>query len=143
MLFRSTPVGTVPEWGQCGGINYNGPTVCVAPYTCHVLNDCKSSLLLFLTTRADHTLSRLLPVLLSARCSKRVGWSLIDWFSVTNVHYSCFECTMTQLATRASCSVFLPLFVVANVILHCSASASLRAQVLEPSSASSRFISVT
>ena len=32
----------VPQWGQCGGINYNGPTNCVAPYTCHVLNPCES-----------------------------------------------------------------------------------------------------
>ncbi|KAM5355900.1 hypothetical protein ACJ41O_002546 [Fusarium nematophilum] len=33
------PVGTVPRWGQCGGINYSGPTVCVSPYTCSKIND--------------------------------------------------------------------------------------------------------
>ncbi|CAL1702994.1 unnamed protein product [Somion occarium] len=31
--------GTVAQWGQCGGIGYSGPTACVSPYTCHVLND--------------------------------------------------------------------------------------------------------
>jgi chitinase len=32
----TTPVGqgTVPQWGQCGGEGYTGPTQCVAPYTC-------------------------------------------------------------------------------------------------------------
>jgi chitinase len=25
---------TVPQWGQCGGNGYTGPTACVAPYTC-------------------------------------------------------------------------------------------------------------
>ncbi|TDL15869.1 cellulase [Rickenella mellea] len=30
--------GTVPQWGQCGGIGWNGGTVCVSPYTCHVSN---------------------------------------------------------------------------------------------------------
>ncbi|KAI0065695.1 hypothetical protein BV25DRAFT_1868503 [Artomyces pyxidatus] len=30
--------GSVAEWGQCGGINYNGPTACASPFTCHVLN---------------------------------------------------------------------------------------------------------
>jgi len=30
--------GTVPEWGQCGGIGWTGGTVCVAPYTCKVGN---------------------------------------------------------------------------------------------------------
>ncbi|KAI0700609.1 cellulase [Cytidiella melzeri] len=35
----STPSsGTVPQWGQCGGIGYTGATTCVSPYTCHVLN---------------------------------------------------------------------------------------------------------
>ncbi|KAI1423186.1 putative class III chitinase [Xylaria sp. FL1777] len=24
----------VPQWGQCGGIGYTGPTVCQSPYTC-------------------------------------------------------------------------------------------------------------
>jgi len=33
------PTGTVPQWGQCGGQTYSGPTVCVSPYTCHKLND--------------------------------------------------------------------------------------------------------
>ncbi|EHK26777.1 carbohydrate-binding module family 1 protein [Trichoderma virens Gv29-8] len=26
--------GTVPQWGQCGGNGYTGPTQCVAPYKC-------------------------------------------------------------------------------------------------------------
>ncbi|KAI8684263.1 Glucanase [Fusarium keratoplasticum] len=33
------PVGTVPQWGQCGGINYSGPTACVSPYKCNKIND--------------------------------------------------------------------------------------------------------
>jgi cellulose 1,4-beta-cellobiosidase len=37
----STATGTVAQWGQCGGTNYNGPTVCASPYTCHKVNDCK------------------------------------------------------------------------------------------------------
>jgi len=29
------PTGTlVPQWGQCGGIDYTGPTQCAPPYTC-------------------------------------------------------------------------------------------------------------
>ncbi|KAH9902860.1 Alpha/Beta hydrolase protein [Cubamyces lactineus] len=31
--------GQAAEWGQCGGINYTGPTICVAGTTCVVLND--------------------------------------------------------------------------------------------------------
>ncbi|KAG8989699.1 hypothetical protein FRB94_004171 [Tulasnella sp. JGI-2019a] len=30
----STATGTVPHYGQCGGIGYTGPTVCAEPYTC-------------------------------------------------------------------------------------------------------------
>ncbi|KAI8955607.1 putative class III chitinase [Xylaria longipes] len=30
----STTGTGVPQWGQCGGIGYTGPTVCQAPYTC-------------------------------------------------------------------------------------------------------------
>ncbi|KAF9462186.1 concanavalin A-like lectin/glucanase domain-containing protein [Collybia nuda] len=30
--------GTVPQWGQCGGIGYTGPTICVSPYKCNVQN---------------------------------------------------------------------------------------------------------
>jgi chitinase len=26
--------GTVPQWGQCGGEGYTGPTQCASPYTC-------------------------------------------------------------------------------------------------------------
>ncbi|PCG92532.1 Glycoside hydrolase, superfamily [Penicillium occitanis (nom. inval.)] len=26
------------HWGQCGGIGWSGPTICVSPYTCQVLN---------------------------------------------------------------------------------------------------------
>ncbi|KAI0112562.1 family 74 glycoside hydrolase [Nemania sp. FL0031] len=32
----ATPTGTVPQYGQCGGSGYSGPTVCVVPYTCQV-----------------------------------------------------------------------------------------------------------
>lgn len=35
----STGGQTAPQWAQCGGIGYNGPTVCASPFTCHVLND--------------------------------------------------------------------------------------------------------
>ncbi|ESK95764.1 endoglucanase ii [Moniliophthora roreri MCA 2997] len=31
--------GTVAQWGQCGGIGYNGPTTCVSPYKCVKSND--------------------------------------------------------------------------------------------------------
>uniref|UniRef100_A0A0W0F2F7 AA9 family lytic polysaccharide monooxygenase n=1 Tax=Moniliophthora roreri TaxID=221103 RepID=A0A0W0F2F7_MONRR len=30
--------GTVAQYGQCGGTGWTGPTGCVAPYTCHVVN---------------------------------------------------------------------------------------------------------
>ncbi|KAH8812531.1 putative chitinase [Xylogone sp. PMI_703] len=30
----ATPTGTVPQWGQCGGEGYTGPTTCQSPYTC-------------------------------------------------------------------------------------------------------------
>ncbi|CAE6350880.1 unnamed protein product [Rhizoctonia solani] len=33
-----TTTGTVPKWGQCGGIGYSGPTTCVAGTTCTVSN---------------------------------------------------------------------------------------------------------
>ncbi|KAJ7458142.1 carbohydrate esterase family 1 and carbohydrate-binding module family 1 protein [Mycena latifolia] len=32
------PLPPVQHWGQCGGIGWNGGTVCVAPYTCVVNN---------------------------------------------------------------------------------------------------------
>lgn len=32
-------VGGVPQWGQCGGIGYNGPTQCQAPFTCTYVGD--------------------------------------------------------------------------------------------------------
>ncbi|KAK4234830.1 endochitinase 33 [Achaetomium macrosporum] len=36
----STPTGSlVPQWGQCGGIGYTGPTQCQAPYTCQYVSD--------------------------------------------------------------------------------------------------------
>lgn len=35
----TTVPGTVPKWGQCGGINYTGPTQCVSGTTCTKLND--------------------------------------------------------------------------------------------------------
>ncbi|KAJ6508858.1 cellulase [Mycena sanguinolenta] len=34
----TSPSGTVPEFGQCGGEEYTGPTVCVAPFTCQLQN---------------------------------------------------------------------------------------------------------
>nr|Q00023.1 RecName: Full=Cellulose-growth-specific protein; Flags: Precursor [Agaricus bisporus]AAA53434.1 cellulose-growth-specific protein [Agaricus bisporus] len=34
----STP-GTIPQYGQCGGIGWTGGTGCVAPYQCKVIND--------------------------------------------------------------------------------------------------------
>jgi endo-1,4-beta-xylanase len=37
----AAPSGTAvaQRWGQCGGINWGGPTVCVSPYTCKYQND--------------------------------------------------------------------------------------------------------
>ncbi|PGH14293.1 hypothetical protein AJ79_03115 [Helicocarpus griseus UAMH5409] len=34
-----SPTGVAGQWQQCGGLNYDGPTVCASPYTCHKLND--------------------------------------------------------------------------------------------------------
>ncbi|KAI0066688.1 hypothetical protein BV25DRAFT_1912728 [Artomyces pyxidatus] len=34
----ATACAAVPEWGQCGGIGYSGPTVCASPYNCNFLN---------------------------------------------------------------------------------------------------------
>ncbi|KAF8592886.1 hypothetical protein BDV93DRAFT_594139 [Ceratobasidium sp. AG-I] len=31
--------GTVPQYGQCGGNGYSGPTTCVSPYTCVKAHD--------------------------------------------------------------------------------------------------------
>jgi cellulose 1,4-beta-cellobiosidase len=33
------PTNTAKHWGQCGGNNWTGPTVCESPYTCQKLND--------------------------------------------------------------------------------------------------------
>jgi len=33
-----TSGGTVPEWGQCGGLTYTGPKTCVSPFVCRVSN---------------------------------------------------------------------------------------------------------
>ncbi|KXN89080.1 Cellulose-growth-specific protein [Leucoagaricus sp. SymC.cos] len=30
--------GTIPQYGQCGGIGWTGPTACVSPYKCTALN---------------------------------------------------------------------------------------------------------
>lgn len=30
--------GSVPEWGQCGGIGWTGGTACEAPFTCQAIN---------------------------------------------------------------------------------------------------------
>ncbi|KAK4060431.1 uncharacterized protein Triagg1_10792 [Trichoderma aggressivum f. europaeum] len=30
----SGPTGTVPQWGQCGGEGYTGPTQCIPPFKC-------------------------------------------------------------------------------------------------------------
>ncbi|KAH8899918.1 putative endochitinase CHI2 [Thozetella sp. PMI_491] len=35
----ATATGTVPQWGQCGGIGYTGPTQCIPPYTCVYTSD--------------------------------------------------------------------------------------------------------
>ncbi|OCK78297.1 carbohydrate-binding module family 1 protein [Lepidopterella palustris CBS 459.81] len=35
----SASSGTVAHWGQCGGINYSGPTQCVSGTSCKWLND--------------------------------------------------------------------------------------------------------
>ncbi|KAF9457389.1 glycosyl hydrolase family 61-domain-containing protein [Collybia nuda] len=35
----TSPGGTVPQWGQCGGIGYTGPTTCVSPFKCIKTND--------------------------------------------------------------------------------------------------------
>jgi hypothetical protein len=34
----SAASGTVPHYGQCGGLTYTGATVCVSPYTCTYSN---------------------------------------------------------------------------------------------------------
>lgn len=34
----NTGGGTAAHWAQCGGKNYNGPTQCASPYTCHEVN---------------------------------------------------------------------------------------------------------
>lgn len=31
--------GKVPQWGQCGGNGYNGPTECIPPFKCHALSE--------------------------------------------------------------------------------------------------------
>lgn len=41
------PVDPSQQWAQCGGIGFVGSTTCVAPYTCHYLNDCE---FIFLST---------------------------------------------------------------------------------------------
>ncbi|KAJ7216025.1 CEL4a mannanase [Mycena pura] len=38
-FFAGSSLATVSEFGQCGGINYSGDTVCAAPFVCVVLND--------------------------------------------------------------------------------------------------------
>ncbi|ROW07012.1 hypothetical protein VPNG_06669 [Cytospora leucostoma] len=35
----ATATGTVPEWGQCGAIDYTGPTQCASPYVCVYLSE--------------------------------------------------------------------------------------------------------
>ncbi|MCJ1306974.1 hypothetical protein MMC25_000618 [Agyrium rufum] len=35
---KATTGGTVPEYGQCGGIGWTGATACASPWTCKVLN---------------------------------------------------------------------------------------------------------
>ncbi|KAJ7186205.1 glycosyl hydrolase family 61-domain-containing protein [Mycena haematopus] len=32
----TTAAGTVPRYGQCGGLTYSGPTACASPYSCVV-----------------------------------------------------------------------------------------------------------
>ncbi|KAM7195800.1 endochitinase 33 [Naviculisporaceae sp. PSN 640] len=31
--------GTVPQWGQCGGKGYDGPTECIPPFKCRALSE--------------------------------------------------------------------------------------------------------
>jgi endoglucanase len=33
-----TTTGVAQHWGQCGGQGWTGPTTCVSPYTCQLLN---------------------------------------------------------------------------------------------------------
>ncbi|CAE6456864.1 unnamed protein product [Rhizoctonia solani] len=35
----SSSVLAVPQWGQCGGIGYSGPTICDSPFVCTKIND--------------------------------------------------------------------------------------------------------
>ncbi|KAH8823918.1 carbohydrate-binding module family 1 protein [Flagelloscypha sp. PMI_526] len=39
LLFLVAPAMAVSEWGQCGGLNYNGSTVCDSGLTCVYIND--------------------------------------------------------------------------------------------------------
>lgn len=39
---QTSTVGTVAQYGQCGGTGFTGATACVAPFTCHVVNPCES-----------------------------------------------------------------------------------------------------
>ncbi|CAE6368679.1 unnamed protein product [Rhizoctonia solani] len=41
----TSPSGTVPHYGQCGGQGWSGPTWCVSPYTCTYLNQWHSQCL--------------------------------------------------------------------------------------------------
>jgi acetylxylan esterase len=34
----ATPTATAQRWGQCGGQNWTGPTVCASPYACQCQN---------------------------------------------------------------------------------------------------------
>ncbi|KAJ3811866.1 hypothetical protein F5876DRAFT_38639 [Lentinula aff. lateritia] len=34
----STPTATAPEYGQCGGTGYTGPTTCASPFTCTAIS---------------------------------------------------------------------------------------------------------
>lgn len=58
----TTPPGTgapVPEWGQCGGIGYTGPTNCASPYSCNCLSTwwCQCQVLAPVTNTASTTLA--------------------------------------------------------------------------------------
>ncbi|PPR06058.1 hypothetical protein CVT24_004693 [Panaeolus cyanescens] len=59
--------GTVPQYGQCGGEGYTGPTTCASPYTCVfvsvIVSDFKSLELAIYLAVSSHALYRAIEVL--------------------------------------------------------------------------------
>ncbi|KAI1748902.1 carbohydrate-binding module family 1 protein [Xylaria castorea] len=84
-LFGGAAVAQQQAWGQCGGINWSGPSTCVSGYTCSVLNDYYSQcvpgtatmglneayLLLFIATKSGHILNARQPIASSASSTTR------------------------------------------------------------------------